>query len=100
MSSAFVCGITTILTCTPAALERGIANRYRINGALPDAQQQLREFIEVPRTKFGPPFSLDITEDIENLCIGSLPALAKPHNSRTSLVRLIGPGDITEVLGD
>ena len=48
---------------------------------------ELLELIEVPRTEFGTPFSLDVAEDIEDLCIGSMPALGIPHNSRTALFR-------------
>ena len=55
--------------------------------AVPDAQQQLLELIEVPRTECGTPFLLDVTENIEDLCISSMAALGKPHNSRTALCR-------------
>src|SRR5215469_4010898 len=66
--------------------------------ALPDAQQQFLELMEIPRTEFSAPLSLDVLQDIDDLGINSVPTPGKPHHSRPTLFWGIGPGEITELL--
>lgn len=53
---------------------------------IPHPQQQLFQFIEIPGSEFGAPVALDLPQDVEDLCVGSVSSPREADDARSALV--------------
>src|SRR5215469_12229498 len=73
--------------------EHRLANQW----ALPDAQQQFLEFIELLAPKLSTPLALNGAQNLVDLCIGRMSSFSQADHSRSTFIGRVEPDDIPDI---